>query len=375
MSLFDPNHVRQLYYAGNGRRKSGRENNNDRYNNGKRNKDRNQKKDNSSVQKTITRRFDDEPTETKINRRESSEIVDSVKDVLNEFIELFNKNLDKPAECRNIIEESIGDICAALKYYYDPKFEDALPEMNKTLDIMSTNHFATNLLGILKQNPFGDEWDTMWKDVAFAISILLDSSANKMKDGTVDIYVSDILSSNGMWKTEITQLTEEFGITEDLAVDLIIGIPVKPEDMTDLNMRNIYQSFLWMLLNHANENIEVLDRNTQRGLFDFFFNDKRGKLACKVVGRFLSDEETKELKELDSCAALVYGEFKTMLLERLEDYDVNNISFVLRFVVDQKKRGKNDIIFDVEEASKYDTIRKAIMQVVAKDPSAKEYLV
>ena len=80
---------------------------------------------------------------------------------------------------------------------------------------------------------------------------------------------------------------------------------------------------------------------------------------------------------LSGAEALIFGEFKAMLLEKLETYDVNNISFVLRFIVDQKKRKDNkaETLFSAEEAAKYDTIRKAIMQVISKDESAKAYLV
>lgn len=386
MSLLDKRHIKDLCNQsrnrnGNQRNNNNRNNNNKNRNNNPRNNNRNNNRnqDFGARAMEILRRFDSDSDDTSVSdvtNTTGDQRVNDVKEVLAAFVDTFTKNIAKPAECKDIIEESIGDVCAALRYYYDPKFESALNEMNKTLDIMSTNQFASLLLTVLKQNPFGDEWNEMWKDVAFAISLLLGSTAGKMKEGTVQIYVNDILASNGMWKTEINQLVNELGITEDLAIDLIIGLPVKPEDMTDLIMRHTYQAFLYAILNHADDNIEVLDRNTQKTLFDFFFDDGRGKLACKVIGRFLSSEDPSESKEFTTSAALVCGEFKAMLLERLESYDVNDIAFVLRFVIDQKKRGnESKTIFSAEDAAKYDTIRKAIMQVVSKDESAKEYLV
>lgn len=329
----------------------------------------------------IIRRFDDDDSRQSVSggspneqQQENVAQVEAVTNVLTAFSSAFKKNLDKPSECKELIETSLEDVCAALKYYYDPRFENALSAMNAVIDIMTTNYFAQTLLGILKQNSF-DNWNEFWKDVAFAISIVLNSSANKMKDATVQIYVSDILASNGMWRTEIDQLVEEVGITEDLATDLVIGLPVRPEDMNDIMMRSIYKEFLWTILNHAEDNIEVLDRTAQRKLFDFCFDDGK-KLACKVIGRFLSGEEVKKIKELEGAAALVYGEFKAMLYEKLETYDVHNIAFVLKFIVDQRKReeGKS-VIFSAEDAAKYDTIRKAIMQIVSKDDTAKQYLV
>lgn len=384
MSLFDCGAARKILKGGN----NGNNNQNNRNNNrgGNNNNQKNHNSGKSASQQKqqklankaaeIIRRFDSDDESKNANYSNDNSSVDAVKEVLSAFVSVFEKNVDKPSEIKELIESDFEDVVAAMRYYYDPKFESVLPEMNRLLDIMSTNHFATTLLGVLKQNSFGD-WDEMWKDVAITISILLETSSSKMKEGTVQTYVSDILSSNGMWRNEIDQMTSDIGITEELAIDLVIGLPVKPEDMNDLLMRSTYQSFLWAILEHAEDNIEVLDSAAQRKLFDFFFEDGRnGKLACKVVGRYLSDGEPET--ELSGAASLIYGEFKAMLLEKLESYDVNNIAFVLRFIVDQKKRnenGKQNTLFNAEEAAKYDTIRKAIMQVISKDETAKAYLV
>lgn len=349
---------------------------------GRNNKPNNKKKRTMDAEK-ILRRFDEsEDAQQKECRNTSNKNVSdtSAKDV-KEFIAGFNgdfeKNLDKPAECRRLIGENFIDLCAALKYYYDPKFVETLPEMNRLLDLMSTNHFANILLAILKQGELQDDWDTAWKDAAFALSILLDSCAEKMKDETVQIYVTDILASNGMWRSEINQLMDRIGITEELAIDLIVGLPVRPEDMTDLIMRYTYKNFLCLLLDHAEDNIEVLDRAAQKKLFDFFFEDgKNTKLACKVIGRYLGDPDILKDTELSGAALLIYEEFKVMLYEKLETYDVHHIVFVLKYIVEQKKRSdKKQIIFSAEDAAKYDTIRKAIMETVKKDDSAKGYLV
>ena len=381
MALFERNRARFLLNNGkqnNGNNKNN-QNNQRQHNSGKAAQQQKQK---GLAYKAaeIVRRFDEDDeagSDREFSADQNMEMssVNAVKEVLSNFTSEFDKTIEKPAECRELIESSFGDVAAAMRYYYDPKFEDALPDMNRVLDIMTTNHFASIFYNVLKQNVF-DDWDDMWKDVALTISILLETSSSKMKEGTVQIYVSDILASSGMWKTEIKQMVEEIGITEDLATDLIIGLPVKPEDMNDLMMRSTYQAFLMAILEHADENIEILDRAAQRKLFDFFFDDGKGsKLACKVIGRYLSDEVPE--KELSGAEALIFGEFKAMLLEKLETYDVNNISFVLRFIVDQKKRKDNkaESLFSAEEAAKYDTIRKAIMQVISKDESAKAYLV
>ena len=385
MSLFDRGAARRTLKGGNNGNQNNRnnqgnsgENNNQRHHSSGKSASQQKQQKLANKAAEIIRRFDNDETSGTRNYggNESVSSIDAIKDVLSAFVSAFEKNVDKPSQIKELIETDFDDVVAAMRYYYDPKAEAALPEMNRLLDIMSTNHFATTLLGVLKQNSF-DDWDEMWKDVAVTISILLETSSSKMKEGTVQIYVSDILASNGMWRNEINQMTSDIGITEELATDLVIGLPVKPDDMNDLMMRSTYQSFLWSILEHAEDNIEILDSKAQRKLFDFFFEDgKNGKLACKVVGRYLSDGEPEA--GLTGAAALIYGEFKSMLLEKLESYDVNNIAFVLRFIVEQKKRNEgNNIttIFNAEEAAKYDTIRKAIMQTISKDESAKAYLV
>lgn len=367
MSLFERNAARMVMRGGNNNQNQNNRNNNNqnRHNSGKSAK---QRKDNNKA----SRRFEGDVDNRETNTDYTS-TVESVKETLSRFVDDIQKNIDKPSEIKDIIENQFENVASAMRHYYDQRMEDCLPEMNKVLDIMSTNQFANILLGLLKQNCFEDDWDDMWKDVALLISILLDTSASKMKDGTVQIYLTDILATSGMWKTEIDQMADTIGITEDLAIDLVVGLPVKAEDMTDLLMRATYQNFLKAILAHADDNLDILDNNTQRKLFDFFFNEngKSGKLASKVIGRYLAEED---LDGLDTAESIIYGEFKQMLLKKLDSYDVNNIVFVIKYVVEQKKHGAKNVIFDVKKASEYDTIRKAVVQVISNDESAKEYL-
>ena len=210
MSLLDKNAAFKYLRGGNNQNQQGNRNSNSGGNNQKRpqhNSGRAAQQNNQRQQglaskaKEICRRFgDDEETqtnETTSSQQGTENMVSSVKEVLSAFTSAFEKNVDKPAELKSLIEDSFEDVVAAMRFYYDPRFEDALPEMNRLLDIMSTNHFASILLGILKQDPF-DNWVEMWKDVALTISILLETSSKKMKDGTIQIYVSDILASLGI---------------------------------------------------------------------------------------------------------------------------------------------------------------------------------
>lgn len=368
MSLFERNAARRISRGNNNQQNNdGGNGGNKQHNSGRSAKQRGNRNNN-----TVRRFESDNSTGESTQNADYASTVESIKEVLSGFVNSVQKNIDKPSEIKSIIEESFDDVAAAMKYYYDTRMEDCIPFANKVLDIMSTNQFANILLSVLKQNSF-DDWDVMWKDVALLISILLETSTAKMKEGTVQIYVSDILASSGMWKTEIDQMVNTIGITEELATDLVIGLPVKAEDMTDLLMRSTYRAFLEAIIEHAEDNIEILDSQTQRKLFDFFFNEngKSGKLASKIIGRYLADEDLDGLQGVES---LIYGEFKQMLLKKLDSYDVQNIVFVIKYIVDQRKHGNKNMIFNVEKASEYDTIRKAIVQVVSNDESAKEYL-
>lgn len=367
MSLFERNAARRIMRGNNNQQNNNNGGNTTKqHNSGRSSKQRGNRND-------VVRRFESDNNNGDLNQSvDYASTVESIKEVLSGFASSIQKNVDKPSEIKSIIEESFDDVAAAMKYYYDSRMEDCLPEMNKVLDIMSTNQFANILLSVLKQNSFED-WEEMWKDVALLISILLETSAAKMKEGTVQIYVTDILSSSGMWKTEIDQMVNTLGITEELATDLVIGLPVKAEDMTDLLMRSTYRSFLEAIIENAEDNIEILNNQTQRKLFEFFFNEngKSGKLASKIIGRYLADED---LEGLTSAESLIYGEFKQMLLTKLDSYDVQNIVFVIKYIVEQKKHGNKNMVFDVTKASEYDTIRKAIVQVMSNDETTKEYL-
>lgn len=371
-SLFDKNAARTLMRGG--KNNNQQNNNNNNGGNKKQHNSGRSAKQKGNRNNDVVRRFESDNNNGDYTQSvDYASTVESIKECLSGFVSSVQKNVDKPSEIKSIIEESFGDVAAAMKYYYDSRMEDCLPEMNKVLDIMSTNQFANILLSVLKQNSF-DDWGEMWKDVAFLISILLETSAAKMKEGTVQVYVSDILASSGMWKTEIEQMVNTIGISEELATDLVIGLPVKAEDMTDLFMRSTYRSFLDAIIENADDNIEILDNVAQRKLFDFFFNEngKSGKLASKIIGRYLADED---LDGLSATESIIYGEFKQMLFKKLDSYDISNIEFVIQYIVDQKKRGHKNMVFDVARASEYDSIRKAIVQVMTNDESTKEYLV
>lgn len=376
MSLFENNAARRKV----NQQKNNQGNNKQRNNNGnnKHNSGKNWKEQTQGKENAITRRFNGNNDNSNIEY-ESVTVergtVEEVNAVLSSFVSEMKKNIASPAEIRSIIEDRFEDVVSAMACYYDPKYEDCLSHMNAVLDIMSTNQFAAILLRVLNDNVF-ESWDDIWRDAALLFSILLNTSCDKMKEGTIQIYVNDILASQGMFRTELDQLTERYGITEELAIDMIIGLPVNAANMTDLLMRSTYEMFLTAMLNNADDNVAILGAECQRGLLEFFFsedNNRHGKLMSKVIGRYLASPDM--INDLSAPQALVYGEFKEMLYNVLDSYDVKNIAFVVKYIAEQKRRTGKDVMFDVSKASNYNTIRKAIVQVIAENPELQEYLV
>jgi hypothetical protein len=341
------------------------------HNSGKKNRNQNQRNFSFNANEVLDRlpRVFDEDNQNQSNTPSSSVIKDAAS-TLKEFIAGYNNTISDGQESKDLITDMYSDIVAVIRNFYDPKYESIMGEMNAVLDIMSTQHFAAQLRDILKAGLLADIWEAqdVWKNAAFAISTLLDTSAAKMKDDTIETYV-EILSSKGMWEQEINKLTNSCGITTELATDLVIVLPVLPEDMNDLALRTLYHRFVDKIIEHSEDNIDILDRDTQAKLFTFFFG--KSSIALKALGKFLSDP----VEKVDGAALLIYEEFKSMLFSNLDMYDIKDIIFVLNFIVGQKKSNPNVATVFSANAAKYDNIRKAITTLISKDSGVKEYLV
>lgn len=275
----------------------------------------------------------------------------------------------------DVIRDRFWDVCKVMTHYYDPKYGDMMGEMNKVLDVTCSQRFAAslcNLLGSEEVEGWNDGTMDVWKDVMFTIATTITTSHKKMKDETVSAYI-ELLSSSGLAGKDIDRLASELGITKDLATDLIISIPVIPDDMNDIALRQFFGSFVMRMMDHAEENIDVLDRGTQGKLFSFFFG--KDHIALKAIGRMLAAPKISKFQ--NESQKMVYAEYLSMLSDRLDAYDIKDIKYVLRFIVNEKKRlGKGtEMLFGDLSIVEYNSVRKSVFELIKDDADAKQYLV
>lgn len=315
--------------------------------------------------------YEDACCDDRNDSRNMSDRVATARSVLDNFLVDYTdpENLKDVNFLRDLITGSIVDVANVMKYYGDEKYKDCWTQMNGVLNLMSTQQFAQTFFSALKSGEI-DNWDNDWNVVAQLISTLIATSRNSMKDDTIRMYIWDMLASKGFWGIEIEQIVNNIHVSKELAVELVIKIPVPADQIHDREIERFYVGFLDAVLTHAEDNIETLDHNTQAKLFQYFFGN--GKVSAKVIGRYLTDPARTGM---DPLVAMVYEEFKVMLWEQLEKCDINIITMVLKYVAQKRKENPDRImLYDPEDVAKYNSIRKAAMGIMSKESELKDYL-
>ena len=304
---------------------------------------------------------------------------DYMEDFLDEYLsDEVKTNFSKQKEA---IYDHILDIAGIISHYFNPKYRDIVPEMDLVLQVMVTDSFARAFYNVLvnaiREQDDPDEkfanWEEDYEVVGMMVAVLLGTRRHEMTEETEALYMTKV--AKGIWNEEIRQLTNATHITEELATDLILRTPVTPDKMKDYHIEMFYKGFLDSMLLHADDNIEVLDRNTQRKIFHFIYG--KGKNAAKVIGRNLSDPVRDGLESVEKmvCEKMVYTEFRSMLYEALDGFDIGIIKFVLKFIVNQKKMNPSaKIVFDFNTAVDYPNINRALQLYIGEDKDAKDCL-
>ena len=298
---------------------------------------------------------------------------DDRADAINDFCDTFTENINNYRSLQDIITDQLPEVIGYVKYYYGvknkPVFIDALNRLIKT---MSTTPFANTLGSVLESNLWTDDgtYDNIWSSIAFALSVALETSYDRMHTDVVRKYATSILPR--MWKPEINDITVQTGVTKDLALDLFIAIPMANDsEWNGANIDAFYHRFLDKMIIHAEDNMDVLNWEVQGMLYDRIFG--KGKTALKVIGKYLASDE---IKDIDSeVGSAVYEQFKKMLYAKLDRYDIREIEYVFTFVAKYVKEHPDcSIIFDSVTASKSENVRKGLLSVMDKDPEAMKYL-
>lgn len=314
------------------------------------------------------------PEETKVDKLEEQ------RNILNSFIEEYVKTAKSSGSIVDVIDDFLEDVCGILKDYYEPRYNDITQEMNECIEIMTTKSFMSSLFKAM-DNDLIENWRSIWNDVARTLSIVLDTSHVKMQDETVSICVDDILASEFIWKMDIDKLMRKTGILKPLATQLVIGIPVLEEDFTDATLNLFAPKLLRIILDYAEENVDVLMKNTQYEIMTAFFGNE--KVALKVIGKYL-DANAQDQPD-DETSSIILDEFYDMIYEFLDDYDIKEIEFVLSFLAKREKarikecenRGIENTyirVFDRKHTAEYPNIEKAVRNFDRNKPELSQYL-
>jgi hypothetical protein len=124
------------------------------------------------------------------------------------------------------------------------------------------------------------------------------------------------------------------------------------------------------MLSHAEDNMDVLNYEVQGMLYNRFFGN--GKTALKVIGKFLTMQPITTFES--DVQEAVYKDFIKMLYTKLDKYDIKDIAYVFTFVKIYRKHEGTDTIFVSTEASKFENVKKGLLQALDEDPEAMTYL-
>ena len=288
-----------------------------------------------------------------------------------EFIDEFVDNVNNYRSLQDILIEKLPDVIPyMMKGYYSQKSSPALIDaLNKFLKIICQTQFAKTLKSVLESGVWSDDvYDEIWRSIAYALSIALETNHTRMHTDVIKTYATEILPR--MWKPEIMDIVHNTGVTSDLALDLIIAIPVFGGTWNGTNIDIFYDRFLSKILIHADDNIDVINWEIQGQLYEKFFG--KSNTALKVVGKYLTCEP---VKTESSSVQAVYDEFRKMLYSKLDDYDIKDIEYVFEYVMKfREKNPDKEVIFDSREASKFENVKKGLLSIMDKNPDAMKFL-
>ena len=293
--------------------------------------------------------------------------------LLDDFVENYTKNKVDSAYVSNLLVTQFIDVAKAMEHYYDGAYKNILDSMNNVIRLMTTKSFAINALNVIKNHEENfPNWEEARESIAFVVSLMLECYHTKMIEETKLMYVEII---EIIWGFEIKEISDQFHLTEDAVFDLVVGVPYFGRIMSDSAIRNSYQAMLNMLINHGGAAREYLNSENQRKLFYKLFPDVE-RVAIKAVGNCLCDELISFDEDEDEA---LYNEYVEMLYNILNEHDVEDIRFVLRFVVKTRSRMAAECkdtvtVFNTERAVTYDNIKKVLLDYIEHNDNAKKFL-
>ena len=293
---------------------------------------------------------------------------------LDDFVEKYAENKSDSTYIQTLLGDDFGAVAEVMRHYYDTAYNNTIESMNNVIKLMTAKTFALNLLSaVKKKDEVFNDWDTIKMPIAALISLALDTHHTKMISDTKMFYVEII--SEHIYNFEIKEIMTKFKLSEDAATDLIIGAPSFGQDMTDVDIKHYYGTILNMLINHGKSAMDYMNAENQRNLFYHIFKDDN-RVAIKAVAHCFGDEMIVFEEEADEA---LYTEYVKMLYDVLNEHDLDDIRFVLRYIVKVRagiqKEGKDTItVFDVKKAVEYENIKTALLDYIESSDSAKTFL-
>lgn len=318
--------------------------------------------------------FEDDDNEQQQNNDQIRKQIEN----LGSFIQDFYDNVDNYQELKGIIQDDLPEVVSVMTYYYTKyNSKKQLQIMNDFVKLIGTSNFAKVFAKIFESRIWLEDctWDNMWQAVAFSLSIALETNHERMNSDVVRKYVRDILPR--IWGPEIENITKQCGVTKDLALDLLIAIPLIGEKYwNNASIEALYSRFLDKMLIHADDNMDVLNWEIQGRLFQTFFGSS--SVAKKVIGKYMSTMDIPESGETVKDA--VYKEFIKMIYSKLDRYDIKDITFVLSYVASSIKRldeaGQDikHLVFSFDRCKRFTNIMKGISCTIEENPDMGKYL-
>lgn len=309
-------------------------------------------------------------------RKISANEIENLKEDVKYFVEDFKDNMIDSIERKEVIKQYIPTLFDIIPNYYNNNFRDLSPEMNSIMDIMSTSNFIKAFKSILDDEEFPDYPD--WFDcIVQTLSIIVDCNHKVMSEETITTYTWEILRR--MWKPEIAELKRDIGITEDLALELCIGIPKAPSKIESMDLDRYTRNFKNAIMEHSviTDNLDILGVYTLDKLFSYFFG-KGSKTELNALGRILATKADTQ-DDIAKWGGPIYNEYIKLIYSKLNSYDISDIKYVLNFVISRNKvmieRNKDyQGIFDLEVSLGFSNITQTIASLVEKDSRVKMYL-
>ena len=294
---------------------------------------------------------------------------DDKADVINRFYNDFKKAATNYKLMKELVTDDFPDVVKYVKSYYSSKNSPMMIDaLNHLLDTVATTQFSKVLSNVLESRIWleDDTYDKCWRNIAYSISVTLIINHVRMHEDAIRKYVSEILPR--IWAPEIQDIVHNIGVTKDLALDLIIAIPMIDSDWNSANIDAFYDKFLEKMIQHAEDNMDILNYEIQGMLYDKMFGTT-GKVPLKIIGKYLASEPMKPTdSEVENA---VYEEFVKMLYTKLDAFDIKDIVYVFNYV--NKVKGENPnkkTIFISTDATKYENVRKGLLQLMDDNPES-----